>query len=116
MPPRYPESRTSVIRTQGADWQRPRYSIDKPSKMERPAQRDTEMLYFSLMPWILFNIFTSSPMLVPAEGRLRSASIAQRCAGRAVRSRDLNRIGRRTINVHVADHGAGAGWNLLGAS
>jgi len=100
----------------GADWQRLRYGIDKPSKMGRPAQPDTGMLFFSLMPWILFNIFTSSPMLVPAEGRLRSASIAQRCAGRAVRSRDLNRIGRRTINVHVADHGAGAGWNLLGAS
>ena len=53
----------------GADWQRLRYGIDKPSKMGRPAQRDTEMLFFSLMPWILFNVFTSSPMLVRAEGR-----------------------------------------------
>ena len=27
------------------------------------------MLFFSLMPWILFNIFTSSLLLVRAEGR-----------------------------------------------
>jgi len=37
-----------VIRTHAADWQRLRYGIDKPSKMGRPAQRDTEMLFFSL--------------------------------------------------------------------
>src|SRR5207245_10531740 len=58
-----------LIRTHAADWQRLRYGIDKPSKMGRPAQRDTELLFFSLMPWILFNVFTSSPMLVRAEGR-----------------------------------------------
>jgi hypothetical protein len=52
-----------VIRTHGADWQRLRYGIDKPSKMGRPAQRDTEMLFFLLIPWFLFNIFTSSPLL-----------------------------------------------------
>jgi hypothetical protein len=42
------------------------------------------MLFFPLIPWILFNIFTSSPLLVRAEGR-------------AVRSHDLNRVARRTI-------------------
>jgi hypothetical protein len=35
----------------------------KPSKMGRPAQRDTEMLFFLLIHWILFNVFTSSPLL-----------------------------------------------------
>jgi hypothetical protein len=35
----------------------------KPSKLGRPAQRDTEMLFFLLIPWILFNIFTSQPLL-----------------------------------------------------
>ena len=61
--PAPPAAVPRVIRTYGADWQRLRYGIDKPSKMGRPAQRDTEMLFFLLIPWILFNIFTSSPLL-----------------------------------------------------
>src|SRR6266513_2986173 len=67
--PAPPAAVPRVIRTYGADWQRLRYGIDKPSKMGRPAQRDTEMLFFSLMPWILFNVFTSSALLVRVEGR-----------------------------------------------
>jgi len=51
----------------GADWQRLRYGIDKPSKMGRPAQRDTQMLFLLLMPWIVFNVFTSSPLLARNE-------------------------------------------------
>jgi hypothetical protein len=35
----------------------------QPSKMGRPAQENTEMLFFLLVPWILFNIFTSPPLL-----------------------------------------------------
>jgi hypothetical protein len=50
----------------------------------------------------------------------RAASAAETVVNRQTRpddqlySLDLNRIGRRTINVHAADRGVGAGWNLLG--
>jgi hypothetical protein len=65
--PAPPAAVPRVIRTHGADWQRLRYGLEKAIENGTTGtaryEGDTEMLFFLLVPWILFNIFTSPPLL-----------------------------------------------------